>query len=310
VVVEGHEPAPPRPGSDNPVASGSQGDSGIQYVNPRYFETLKLNLLSGRFLEERDTAGLPLAAVINETFARTFFPNENPLGKHFTVWFAKPTIVGVVADFKLNSIDRTPLPEIFWPVRQVPSRNVWIMARTNANPLLFSAALRQRIHDLDPDLPVQDMHSMGEVISESLWLQRVSAILIGVVAALAIVLATTGIYSVMAYSVSRRTKEVGIRVALGATRRDVLGLVIGETSRLAMIGAVAGCAAAYVAGRLATSQVYLSPGLAASQIQTASLNPAVFILSSLFLFGVALCASFVPARRALRVDPMLALRHE
>lgn len=110
--------------------------------------------------------------------------------------------------------------------------------------------------------------------------------------------------------VSQRTKKVGIRVALGATRRDVLCLVIGETCRLAMVGAVGGCMAAYAAGRPATGQVYLSPGLATRQIQTASLNPAAFILGSLFLFGVALCASYVPARRALRVDPMLALRHE
>jgi len=310
VVVEGREPPAPRPGAESSIAAVSQGDTAIQMVNPRYFDTLKVRLVGGRFLDERDNANAPMAAVVNESFLRAFFPNENPIGKRVTVWFAKPIIVGIVADFKLNAIDRKPLPEIFWSIRQVPSRNVWVMARASANPLILSAALRQKIHDFDPDLPVQDVQLMSEVIAGSLWLHRISAILIGVVAALAIALAAAGIYSVMSYSVSQRTKEVGIRVAVGATRRDVLGLVIGETCRLAMIGALAGCAAAYVAGRLATTQVYLSPGLASSQIQTASLNPAAFILSSLFLFGIALCASYVPARRALRVDPMLALRHE
>ena len=151
---------------------------------------------------------------------------------------------------------------------------------------------------------------MTQVVADSLWLKRISAVLIGVVAVLAIVLAGTGIYSVMSYSVSQRTREVGIRVALGANRRDVLGLVIGETCRLALLGSALGCAAAYIAGRLATSQVYLAPAVASSQIQTDSLSPAAFVLSSLFLFGVAVCASYAPARRALRVDPMVALRHE
>jgi putative ABC transport system permease protein len=285
VVVEGREPAPPRPGSEGSVAAGSQGDTAIQVVNPRYFDTLRLRLVNGRFLDERDNPNALMTAMVNEAFVRAFFPNENPIGKRVTVWFAKPTIVGIVADFKLNAIDRKPLPEIFWSIRQVPSRNVWVLARASSNPLLLSAALRQKVHDFDPDLAMQDVHPMSEVIPDSLWLHRVSAILIGVVAALAIALAAAGIYSVMSYSVSQRTKEVGIRVALGATRRDVLGLVIGETCRLAMVGAVGGCMAAYLAGRLATSQVYLSPGLATSQIQTASLNPAAFILSSLFLFG-------------------------
>jgi putative ABC transport system permease protein len=154
------------------------------------------------------------------------------------------------------------------------------------------------------------MQTMAKVVADSLWLKRISAVLIGVVAMLAIVLAGTGIYSVMSYSVSQRTREVGIRVALGANRRDVLGLVIGETCRLALLGSALGCAAAYIVGRLATSQVYLAPAVASSQIQTDSLSPAAFVLSSLFLFGVAVCASYAPARRALRVDPMVALRHE
>jgi ABC-type antimicrobial peptide transport system permease subunit len=267
--------------------ASSLGDTGTQVVNPQFFHALRLKLVSGRFLEERDNADVPMAAVVNETFARTFFPNEDPVGKRVTVWFAKAVIVGVVGDFKLNSLDRKTYPEIFWSLRQTQWGNVWIMARTKSDALQLSVALRHKIRDFDSDLPRLDMQSMSAVIADSLWLKRISAVLIGVVAVLAIVLAGTGIYSVMAYSVSQRTKEVGIRVALGADRRDVFGLILGETCRLALLGSVQGCAAAYFAGRVATSQVYLAPSVASSQIQSGPLNLAVFVVSSLFLVGVA-----------------------
>jgi len=314
VRIEGRElPPTGRAGSGGaaaPTETGSLGNAGTEVVNPQFFRALKLRLVHGRFLEERDSADAPMAAVVNETFARTFFPNEDPVGKRVTVWFATTTIVGVVGDFKLNSLDRRPFPEIFWSLRQTQWANVWIMARTKSDPLQLSAALRQGIQNVDSDLPVLDMQTMTQVVADSLWLKRISAVLIGVVAVLAIALAATGIYSVMSYSVSQRTREVGIRVALGANRRDVLGLVIGETCRLALLGSALGCAVAYVVGRLAMSQVYLAPSVASSQIQTGSLSPAAFVLSSLFLFGVAVCASYAPARRALRVDPLVALRHE
>ena len=313
VRIEGREP-PPRPGGGGGATTaaegGSLGDTGTEIVNPQFFRTLGLKLANGRFLEERDRSDVPMAAVVNETFVRTFFPQEDPVGKRVTVWFAKATIVGVVGDFKLNSLDRKPYPEIFWSLRQTQWGNVWIMVRTKSDPLQLSAAVRQKIQGFDSDLPVLDVQSMNQVIADSLWLKRISAVLIGLVAVLAITLAGTGIYSVMSYSVSQRTKEVGIRVALGANQRDVLGLIIGETCRLALLGSVMGCAAAYAVGRVATNQVYLAPSVASSQIQTGSLNPAVFVACALFLFGIALFASYLPARRALGVDPILALRNE
>lgn len=149
---------------------------------------------------------------------------------------------------------------------------------------------------------------MTDVVGDSLWL-RLSATLIGLVAGLAIALAGAGIYSVMSYSVSQRRKEMGIRIAFGADRRDVLRLIMGETCRLAILGSMLGCAAAFLAGPLATHVVYLSPEQASSLSQE-SLSPAAFLVSSLFLFGVAICASYAPARRASRVDPMVALHHE
>jgi putative ABC transport system permease protein len=248
--------------------------------------------------------------VVNETFAHTLFPNEDPIGKQVTVWFAKTTIVGVVADFKLNSLDRKPYPEIFWSIRQTPGPNTWIMARTKSDPSLLSRALLQKIQDFDSDLPVLEMHSMNEVIADSLWIKRLSATLIGLVAVLAIMLAGAGIYSVMSYSVSQRRKEVGIRIAFGANRRDVFELIMGETCRLALLGSALGCAAAFIVARLAMNTVYLAPSLASSQSKADALNPAAFFVCSLFLFGVAICASYAPARRAFRVDPMVALQHE
>jgi ABC-type antimicrobial peptide transport system permease subunit len=183
------------------------------------------------------------------------------------------------------------------------------MARAKSQPSVLAAALRKRIQGFDPDLPVQEMQSMSDVITDSLWLKRLSATLIGLVAILAIILAGAGIYSVMSYSVSQRRKELGIRVAFGATRRDVLGLIVGETCRLAIIGCAVGWVAALIAGHLAMHTVYVSPAQASSLSQD-TLSPAAFILSSLFLLGIALCASYAPARRALRIDPVVALQRE
>ena len=315
--IEGRELPPPEPGKANGGAEttpgfGGHGDISDQRVNPQYFQTLRLKLRSGRFLEERDNAAAPMVAVVNETFVRTFFPHEDPLGRQVTVdytnWLPRMNIVGVVGDFKLNALDRKPYPEMFWSLRQVPSRNVWVMVRTKSDPVQLSAAIRQEIRNFDSDLPVLQVRSMSDVIADSLWRNRISSLIIALLAALAITLAGTGIYSVMSYSMSQRTKEMGIRIALGASRRDVFGLIMGETCRLTLLGSVAGCAAAYVLGRLATSQLYLAPALVSSQSQPQSLNPGAFVISSLFLSCVAIAASYAPARRALRVDPIVALQ--
>jgi putative ABC transport system permease protein len=289
--------------------SGSEGDASTEMVNPAFMRALRLRLIKGRFLEEHDNAIAAMAAVVNESFARTFLPNEGPIGKRAKVWYGDATIVGVIADFKFNGIDRKPFPEIFWSLRQSPGRNVWIMARSSSDPSTVANSVRQKIHDFDPDLPVQEMHSMTEVIADSLWLKRLSADLLGLVAALAIILAAAGIYSVMSYSVSRRLKEMGIRMAFGASRRDVFGLIMAETSRLALIGSALGFIAAFIASRVALSTVYLAPSLASTQSKD-SLNPMAFAISSLFLFAVVVCASYAPARRALRVDPAVVLQHE
>jgi len=306
VLITGREPPPElAKGKDVPL----HVQASTRMVNPRYFHALRVKLISGRFFEERDNADAPQVAIVNQAFVRRFFPNEDPIGKEVTAWFAKTSIVGVVADFKANALDQKTLPEIFWSIRQWPSPNAWIMVRAKSDSSILAGTLRQKIQDFDSELPVQEVQSMNDVVAGSLWLQRLSATLIGLVAVLALLLAGAGIYSVMSYSVSRRTREVGIRIAFGANRRDVLRLIMGETFRLAILGCVLGCAAALVVGHLATHAVYLSPEQASNVLQE-GLSPAAFVICSLFLFGIAISASFAPARRALLVDPVVALQDE
>jgi predicted permease len=299
VQIEGHAIPP----------SGSEGDTGTQMVNPGLLHALRLRLIRGRFLEEHDRTGAPVVAVVNESFLRKFLPAEDPIGKHANVWFANAQIVGVVADFKLNALDRKPHPEIFWTVRQAPPRNVWIMARTLSDLSSVGEAIRQRIQNFDPDLPVLEMHPMSEVIADSLWLERISADLIGLLAICGLVLAATGIYGITSYAAAQRKKEMGIRMAFGADRNQVFGLVMKETYRLALAGSFVGCVAAAVIARVATNISYLSPGMATTQSRN-PLHPGAFVLSSLFLFVVAVVASYVPARRALNTNPADVLQGE
>jgi predicted permease len=299
VQIEGHANPP----------SGSEGNASTEMVNPGFLRSLRLRLLRGRFLEEHDKTGQPVVAVVNESFVRKFLPNEEPLGKHANVWFANAQIVGIVADFKFNALDRKPSPEIFWTMRQAPPRNVWIMARTGADPSSVAEAIRLHIQNLDPDLPVLEMHPLSEVIADSLWLKRISADLIGLIALCGLVLAATGIYGITSYAAVQRKKEMGIRMAFGANRSDVFGLVMRETCWLALVGSVTGCVAAAIAAREATNISYLSPGLASTQSRDA-LHPAAFVLSSLFLFVIAAAATYAPARRALNTDPADVLQHE
>ena len=305
VTITGRAPKP----KSLKTMDSDEESTGTQIVNPQYFHTLRVSLLKGRFFEERDREGAVKVAIVNDAFARKYFPGEDPIGREVTVWFAKTTIVGVVADFKMLSLDRTTLPEIFWCVRQESPPNVWILARGKSSVASLGGTLRQQIQELDPDLPVQEMQPMEGVISDSLSLKRVTAALIGLVSMLAILLAGAGIYSVMSYSVRQRRKEMGIRIAFGANRRDVVNLVVGEACRLGVVGSVLGSAVAAVFGQLATHTVYISPEQASS-LTPESLNPAAFVVCSVFLLVLAIVASYAPARGAVKSDPLIALRDE
>jgi len=305
VTVTGRAPKP----KSLQTMDSYEDSTGTQMVSPQYFHALGVSPLKGRFFEERDCEGAIKVAIVNDAFARKYFPDEDPIGREVTVWFAKTMIIGVVADFKLLSLDRTTLPEIFWCLRQELPPNVWILARGKSNAASLGGTLRQKIQELDPDLPVQEMQPMKEVISDSLSLKRVTATLIGLVAMLSVLLAGSGIYSVMSYSVRQRRKEMGIRVAFGANRRDVVNLLVGEACRLGAVGSALGSAVAAAFGQLVTHTVYISPEQASS-LTPESLSPAAFILCSMFLLVLAIVASYAPARRAVKADPLIALRDE
>ena len=278
-------------------------------VNPGFMRALRLRLVRGRFLEERDKSGTPVVAVVNESFVRKFLPGEDPIGKHTNVWFANAQIVGVVADFKLDALDRNPHPEIFWTIRQSPPRNVWMMVRTISDPGAVGDAIRQKIKNLDPDLPVLQMQLMGAVVADSLWLKRISADLIGLIAVCGLVLAATGIYGITTYAAAQRKKEMAIRMAFGADHSEVFGLMMKETCRLALAGSIMGCTTAVIVSRAATNISYLSPEMEFTRSRD-SLHPLAFVFSSLFLFAVAVAASYAPTRRAIKTDPADTLQRE
>jgi len=296
VPKDGKEYAPPT------VGFAKHGDTSIQRISPSFFRALGATLIRGRFLTEQDTSDTPLVAVVNETFANQIFRNDDPLGKEViidhTSWFPKLIIVGVVRDFKINALDLSPHAEMFWSLRQVSPESVWVLARTMTAPSVASASLREAINGVDRDLVIGTVEPMQTVTEDSLWRTRVAALLLGVLASIALVLAMTGIYSVTSYSVSQRTKELGIRIAFGASERNISSLILSETLRLAGIGCVLGCASSLVGGRLVSQQLY---GINAN-------DPPTYILTAALLTVIGLAASYAPARRALRVDPLQVLQ--
>ncbi len=309
ISIEGR-PAPP-PGNQESGAALSQktgvyhhGSVAINRITPGYARTLNLRLLAGRFIDERDTADKPMVALISDTTARKYWPNENPVGQRFTVdytsWFPKMEIVGVVADIKTNAYDKPPYPEIYWPMAQSPSSAGRILIRTQADPVALANVVREEIAKLDRDLPVLEVNTMEEVISTTLWRSRLAAWLLGLFAALAVILAAAGLYGVMSYSVSRRTQEMGLRMALGAETRDVLRLVVGEGMKVVCVGLIFGLIIAFVLSHLLANQLY---GVKAT-------DPLTFLSVALLLAIVGGLACVIPARRAAKVDPMIALRAE
>jgi putative ABC transport system permease protein len=244
-------------------------------------------------------------AVISETLARRYFPNEDPLGQRVKVGAAESagpwyTIVGVAGDVQRFMLDREMQPMLYLPNQQLPDREAYVVVRASGAPMAAVPAVRAQIAALDDKLPLYEIKSHERVIADRMAGLRLIAALMVMFGALALVLASVGIYGVMAYAVSQRTREIGVRVALGARPQDVLRLVLGQSLKLAALGLAIGLPVALALGK----------AMAGALFGIVALEPMTFVGFTLLLTGVALLAGYLPARRAMRVDPMIALRFE
>jgi putative ABC transport system permease protein len=271
-------------------------------VTPDYFSAIGIPLIEGRYFTERDGTNTQRVVIINQSFAKRFWPNESPLGKQLLIADNEsPTeIIGVVGDVKHFGLENRTMFEMYSLYLQSTTRLTTLVIKTASDPLMYAATVRKEVQALDPNLPVYDVKTMEQRIDESTGNRRFITFVLGLFAVIAIVLAGGGIYSVMAYSVSQRTHEIGIRMALGAGRRQLLGLVIGKAMILAFLGTVVGITSAILLTRVMAGMLY---GLQATDIFT-------FSVTTLGLFAITLLASFVPAYKATRIDPLIALRYE
>jgi putative ABC transport system permease protein len=313
---------------DTSAGEGLQRFQGYPYleadrrqVMPGYFESLGATLLQGRFISDSDTDKSPPVLVVDEKFARRFWPNGSALGKRVVFRFNGPNnnngpaniqwaeIVGVVAHIRhygtnKEGQDRAYFPEgreqAYFAQLQNPTRTMYLTVHTTSNPSGLINSVREQVLAIDKDQPVYEVKTMDQLVAGAVANPRLNLVLMAIFAGVALVLASVGIYGVMSYSVTQRTHEIGIRMALGAQQRHVLKMVIGQGMALTGLGLVTGLGGALLTTRLMSSLLF---GVSAT-------DPMTFIVISIILTGVALGACFIPARRATKVDPMIALRYE
>jgi putative ABC transport system permease protein len=274
----------------------------IQTISPGYVEAMRVPLVAGREFTAGDDAPAPRVVMVNETAARRFWPRDNPIGKHILVGRATTPseVVGVLGDMRNVGVAADVQPEIYLPFAQLPWPSMHLLARTAGDPSGFVAAVRSRVLNIDRDQPVTSIQTMDEVLETAAAQPRFTTALLGVLSGTALLLAIVGIYGVISYSVSERTQEMGIRMALGAERADILRLVLRQGMALAVVGIAIGLAASLALTRLLGTMLY----------RVSATDPMTFAGGSLLFALVALVASYIPARGATRVDPMVALRYE
>jgi putative ABC transport system permease protein len=286
-----------------PYPAGTDPSTNYYSVNADYFKAMGIRLLKGRLFTAHDTKDAPHVAIINETMAKKYFPDEDPIGKFINVTNGDVTyreIVGIVKDVKHYGLDQEPKPQTYEPFLQKPAPNMTLVVRTGSNAPLLTSAIRNAVLSIDKTQPLSDVKTLDQYVAASIAQQRLSTLLLGIFAAVAMALSAVGIYGVMSYSITQRTHEIGIRRALGASRSNILKLVVGYGMLLTLIGVVIGLAGAFALTRLMTALLF---GVSATDFTT-------FAVISASLVVVALVACLVPARRALKVDPMVALRYE
>ena len=290
--------------ADRPLPNGDMAGR-YSAISPNYFRVLKTPLRAGREFNERDTSQSPGVAIINETLAKTYFAGEDPIGKQIVIAYLNQRltreIVGIAADIKQDEPSSSTKPEILVPFEQLPWFGATLVVRTaSANPLNLEREVKRAILAVNKNQTISPAISVEQALFEQIAEPRLYTLLLGVFAALATLLAAVGIYGVMSYSVTQRTQEIGIRLALGAQASDVLKLVLKQGMLITLIGVVIGLAAAFALTRLMTSWLF---GVSAT-------DPATFMLIAALLTLVALLACYLPALRATKVDPMVALRYE
>ena len=282
--------------------SAQSPEARYHFATPDYFSAIGIPLLSGRFFNDADTQKSQKVTIVNSAFARRYFPGENPLGKRLDLWGQKGvTIVGVVGDVKDSPDSLAAKPSLYWDDWQFPQENERIVVlRAGSNLSSLSTALQGEVAAIDKDIPVTAVKPMDEIGVHAIAGARFTVLLVGVFAGLALVLAAIGILGVMSYSVTQRTHEIGIRMALGAQQQDVLSMVVTQGAKLAAFGVGVGLIAGLALTRAMRGLLY---GIGAS-------DPWTFACVAALLVVVALGACYVPARRAAKVDPIVALRYE
>jgi len=290
-TVDGQPLANP---ADRPTAAGFA-------VSPEYFGAMGIPLVRGRVFSARDDEKAPPVAIINEAMARRFWPGEDAVGRRLTSYGGvSREIVGVVRDVKTRDLAENAGPQLYTPFVQRPWPFLAVVARTTGDPVALSATLRQAVAAVDPDLAAGDVRTIDDYLAQSVATPRFNATLIAGFAGLALFLAGCGLYGVMSYAVAQRSREIGIRMALGAQPGDVRGLVVSQALKMGLAGLMVGLVAAFAATRLLGSLLF---GVGPS-------DPATFAAMCTLLLAVVLVAAYLPARRATRVDPMVALRAE
>jgi len=282
----------------------------IHMVDPEYFRTMRIPLVKGRAFTERDDLNSAPVLIINSALARQYFPNDDPIGKRLAPGFSTlpmnddgpgmREIVGVVADVKHQNLHGPAQPEFYFPQAQMPTSAMTVVVRAAADARALQSAVRGLVQSLDKNAPVYSVRTLEELIGGAVAAPRFNTLLLGVFAAVALILTAVGLYGVISYSVAQNTRQIGIRVALGAQPGSVFKLIVGQGTLLTLVGIVIGLVAAYGLTRLMSGLLY---GVAAT-------DPWTFVGVSVLLMFVAFLACYLPARRATRIDPVVALRYE
>jgi putative ABC transport system permease protein len=288
-----------------PLPPGKSTTADYATVSPGYFHVMRIPLLRGRFFSEQDSPSKPNVAIISETLARRHFANQDPVGRQMRFGFppngsVSREIVGVVGDVRDVALSQKPGPMMYVPFAQAPLYGGEVVVRSSLSASSVAAAIRQSVHAIDKDLPVTDFATFPDMLGQSISRERFRTFLLGSFSAIALVLAAVGIFGVISYSASQRTHEIGIRMALGAQRRDVLHLILVQGAKLALLGLAIGVVLAFLLTRLIASLLY----------SVSATDPLTFGTVAIVLLGVAMTACYIPARRAMRVDPMVALRYQ